>query len=74
MLESLGFEKRVRDSHHLFRKDGVEERVNLQRGGANDEAVLSQTGPDCDSEVETGFRTMIEHEVIICGSEEDGPS
>jgi len=35
LLESLGFEKRVRGSHHLFRKDGVDERINLQRAGAN---------------------------------------
>jgi predicted RNA binding protein YcfA (HicA-like mRNA interferase family) len=35
LLEGLGFEKRVRGSHHLFRKDGVDERVNLQRSGAN---------------------------------------
>lgn len=35
LLESLGFEKRVRGSHHLFRKDGVEERINLQRAGTN---------------------------------------
>ena len=32
---SLGFEKRVRGSHHLFRKSGVEEKINLQRAGAN---------------------------------------
>lgn len=35
LIESLGFEKRVRGSHHLFRKAGVEERVNLQRDGNN---------------------------------------
>jgi len=35
LLESLGFEQRVRGSHHLFRKSGVEERINLQRAGAN---------------------------------------
>jgi len=35
LLESLGFEKRVRGSHHLFRKSGVEERINLQRTGAH---------------------------------------
>lgn len=35
MLEELGFEKRVRGSHHLFRKPGVEERLNLQRDGSN---------------------------------------
>jgi predicted RNA binding protein YcfA (HicA-like mRNA interferase family) len=35
LLESLGFEKRVKGSHHLFRKTGVEERINLQREGNN---------------------------------------
>jgi predicted RNA binding protein YcfA (HicA-like mRNA interferase family) len=35
LLESLSFEKRVRGSHHLFRKSGVEERINLQRAGGN---------------------------------------
>ena len=35
LLERLGFEKRVRGSHHLFRKAGVEEKINLQREGAN---------------------------------------
>jgi len=35
LLECLGFEKRVRGSHHLFRKAGVEERINLQREGKN---------------------------------------
>ncbi|MEK7409552.1 MAG: type II toxin-antitoxin system HicA family toxin [Acidobacteriota bacterium] len=35
LLESLGFDKRVKGSHHLFRKAGVEERINLQREGNN---------------------------------------
>jgi len=30
-----GIHKRVKGSHHLFRKAGVEERVNLQREGNN---------------------------------------
>ncbi len=34
LLESLGFDKRVRGSHHLFRKSGVAEMINLQREGA----------------------------------------
>jgi hypothetical protein len=33
LLESLGFEKRVNGGHHLFRKSGVEEMINLQRDG-----------------------------------------
>ena len=35
LLESLGFERRVSGSHHLFRKSGVQERINLQRDGAS---------------------------------------
>jgi predicted RNA binding protein YcfA (HicA-like mRNA interferase family) len=35
LLERLGFEKRVRSSHHLFRKGGVEEKINLQHEGAH---------------------------------------
>lgn len=35
LLESLGFDKRVKGSHHLFRKAGVEEKINLQRDGNN---------------------------------------
>jgi predicted RNA binding protein YcfA (HicA-like mRNA interferase family) len=35
LLETLGFEKRVRGSHHLFRKTGVKEKINSQRAGAN---------------------------------------
>jgi len=35
LLERLGFEKRVRGSHHLFRKSGVEEKINLQHEGAH---------------------------------------
>jgi len=35
LLENLGFQKRVKGSHHIFRKTGVEEKVNLQRDGNN---------------------------------------
>jgi predicted RNA binding protein YcfA (HicA-like mRNA interferase family) len=35
LLESLGFQKRVKGSHHLFRKAEVAERINLQREGNN---------------------------------------
>ena len=34
LLKRLGFEERVRGSHHLFRKPGVEAKINLQRDGA----------------------------------------
>lgn len=31
LLRRLGFEERTRGSHHMFRKQGVEEKMNLQR-------------------------------------------
>jgi hypothetical protein len=31
LLLRLGFEERRRGSHHTFRKDGIEEKINLQR-------------------------------------------
>ena len=34
LLERLGFEKRTKGSHHIFRKQGVEEKINLQRDGS----------------------------------------
>ena len=34
LLLNLGFEERSRGSHHLFRRSGVEEKINLQREGA----------------------------------------
>ncbi len=35
LLGSLGFEKRRRGSHLLYRKFGVQEKLNLQRAGSN---------------------------------------
>ena len=35
LLLRLGFVERVRGSHHIFRKEGVNERLNLQRDGSN---------------------------------------
>jgi predicted RNA binding protein YcfA (HicA-like mRNA interferase family) len=35
LLLASGFSERTKGSHHLFRKTGVEERVNLQRDGRN---------------------------------------
>lgn len=33
LLRHYGFDMRVKGSHHIFRKFGVEEKVNLQRDG-----------------------------------------
>lgn len=34
LLLRLGFVERKRGSHHIFRKEGVEEKINLQRDNA----------------------------------------
>ena len=34
LLRRIGFEERTRGSHHLFRKSGVEEMLNLQCDGS----------------------------------------
>jgi hypothetical protein len=34
LLHELGFQERVRGSHHIFTRDGVEEILNLQPRGA----------------------------------------
>ena len=34
LLLHLGFEERTRGSHHIFRKAGVEDKINLQREGS----------------------------------------
>jgi len=33
LLVSLGFIERIRGSHYMFGKNGVEEQINLQREG-----------------------------------------
>lgn len=35
LLTHLGFEGRIKGSHHMFSKPGVAELINLQRDGAN---------------------------------------
>ena len=34
LMLKLGFEERVRGSHHIFTKENVEELINLQEDGA----------------------------------------
>ena len=33
LLEGLGFEKRIKGSHHVFSKDDIEEIINIQPTG-----------------------------------------
>ena len=34
LLNNLGFDERIRGSHHIFTQTGVMERINLQREGS----------------------------------------
>jgi hypothetical protein len=34
LLVSLGFGERVRGSHHVFSKEGIDDQINLQRDGS----------------------------------------
>ena len=34
LLRHLGFDERTQESHHLFRKSGITELINLQREGS----------------------------------------
>jgi virulence-associated protein VapD len=34
MLQWLGFQERTRGSHHIFRRQGIRELINLQREGS----------------------------------------
>ena len=40
LMRYLGFEKRERGSHHIFRKEGILEKINLQRD--NNKAKIYQ--------------------------------
>lgn len=33
MLLHMGFEERIRGSHHVYRMEGIEEKINMQRSG-----------------------------------------
>ena len=35
LMRYLGFEERITGSHHIFRKEGIVEKVNLQRDGSD---------------------------------------
>jgi len=38
LLEKMGFDCRVKGGHHIFWKEGVDEIINLQPGGAKAKA------------------------------------
>ncbi len=38
LLDRLGFDERIKSSHHIFTKDGVEEIINIQPIGSKAKA------------------------------------
>ena len=38
LLNSLGFAEHIRGSHHIFRREDVAERINLQKDGTKAKA------------------------------------
>jgi hypothetical protein len=38
LLQRLGFQERIRGSHHIFTREGIAEILNLQARGANAKA------------------------------------
>ena len=40
LLLHIGFEIRIRGSHHMFRKNGIPEKINLQRDGSKAKSYL----------------------------------
>lgn len=34
LLLGIGFDERIKGSHHIYRKSGIEEKINIQRDGA----------------------------------------
>ena len=35
LMQHLGFEERIRGSHHVYRKESTAKKVNLRRDGGN---------------------------------------
>ncbi len=52
LMRHLGFDERTRSSHHVFRKHGILERINLQRDG--NKAKPSPSSSEHTPEVQTG--------------------
>ena len=72
-LLRLGFAERMRGNHHIFRKDGVRDRINLQRDGSHAKPYQVPTGPPGSAGTPAiGECLMHKYEIIIYLSDEDG--
>jgi len=53
LLRTLGFDERIRGSHHIFSKEGIEEILNLQPKQGKAFIVPSQTSSHRNFELST---------------------
>ncbi len=73
LLIHLGFDERVSGSHHIFRKPGVEERINLQRDGHQAKPYqVRQVRSVIVKYGSGGQGVMLNYEIILYWSAEDG--
>ena len=54
LMRALGFNERIRGSHHIFAAEGVEEILNLQPKGGQAKPYQSPSSPQRDSKVQAG--------------------
>ena len=72
LLEYLGFEERIRGSHHLFDKEDIVEIVNLQSRSGHAKPYQVRQVPPAHPEIQTGRRRLMhKYEIILYWSNED---
>ncbi len=70
LLQAKGFRLRASGSHHIFTQPGVVERINLQRGGLQGQAVSGAPSAPDTSPIQTAMKNP-NYEMIIWWSQED---
>ena len=70
LMRYLGFDGRVRGSHHIFDKEGVAEVINLQSRGGHAKRYQVKQVSAVDTQVQVG-RLMYKYEIILYWSNED---
>lgn len=74
LLRRLGFDQRVRGSHHNFRRQGIEQKINLQKDGS--QAISGEASSRCHCRKQTGRgnegrKLMSRYEIILYWGDED---
>lgn len=51
LLRHLGFDERIRGSHHIFAKEGILEILNLQPRGAKAQTIPVEASPPSNTSI-----------------------